>query len=90
MNSSEIKYSQVDKEGAAIVFAMKKFHQYLLGSHFQLIVDNKAIARIFHPEKQMLSVAANRLIRWSIIMTSYDYEIVYRKSELHSYADMLP
>ena len=37
MNSSEIKYSQADKEGAAIVFAMKKFHQYLLGRHFQLV-----------------------------------------------------
>ena len=60
-----------------------------LYSHFQLVVDNKAIARIFHPEKQMPSVAASRLIRWSIIMASYDYDINYRKSELHVNADML-
>ena len=75
LNSSELKYSQVDKEGAAIIFALKKFYQYLMGRHFQLVVDNKAIMRIFHPHKQMSSVAANRLMRRSIIMASYDYEI---------------
>ena len=89
LNSSERRYSQVDKEGAAVIFGLKKFQQYLLGRHFQLVVDNKAIARILPPENEMQGVAANRLTRWSIIMAMYDYEIMYRKSNLHANADML-
>ena len=27
-NKNEINYSQVDKEGASIIFALKKFNQY--------------------------------------------------------------
>ena len=59
LNSSERRYSQVDKGGAAVIFGLKKFQQYLLGRHFQLVVDNKAIARIFPPEKEMQGLAAN-------------------------------
>ena len=34
LNKNEINYSQVDKEGASIIFALKKFNQYLLGNNF--------------------------------------------------------
>ena len=34
LNISEAKYSQVDKEGVAVIFALKKCHQYLFGRHF--------------------------------------------------------
>ena len=43
LNKNEINYSQVDKEGASIIFAFKKFNQYLLGNNFTLTTDNKAI-----------------------------------------------
>jgi len=33
MSDTERKYSQVDKEGLAVVFSVKKFHQYLFGRH---------------------------------------------------------
>ena len=32
INTNQINYSQVDKEGASITFALKKFKQYLLGN----------------------------------------------------------
>ena len=38
-----VNYSQVDKEGESIIFALKKINQYLLGNNFTLTTDNKAI-----------------------------------------------
>ena len=89
LRGSELRYAQVDKEGAAVIFAVGKFQQYLMGRRFQLVVDNKAISRIFHPCKQMGSVAANRLSRWALTLTNLDFDIIYRKSEEHANADML-
>ena len=49
LNCNEINYSQVDKEGDAVIFAVKKFNQYILGRRFTIVTDNKAIKRIFDP-----------------------------------------
>ena len=38
---AEKKYSQLDKEGLAIVFGVKRFHQYLVGRHFTILSDHK-------------------------------------------------
>ena len=53
LNKSEINYSQVDKEEASIIFALKQFNQYLLGNHFILTTDKKAIKKIFDPKTEI-------------------------------------
>ena len=53
LNKHEMNYSQIDKEGAAVIFALKKFNQYLLGNHFTLTTDNKAIKKIFDPSTEL-------------------------------------
>ena len=37
LTSSEKRYSQLDREGLAIVYAVKYFHQYLYGRSFTII-----------------------------------------------------
>ena len=49
LNKHEVDYSQVDKEGLAVIFAVRKFKQYLLGRKFTITTDNRAICRIFNP-----------------------------------------
>ena len=75
MNKSEINYSQLDKEALAIIFGVKKFSQFLYGCHFNLRCDNQALCRIFGDKYDVPVLAASRLVRWSIIMSSYDYEM---------------
>ena len=54
LNKNEINYSQVDKEDASIIFALKKFNQYLLGNNFTLTTDNKTIKNIFDPRQRLI------------------------------------
>ena len=89
LNKNEINYSQVDKEGASIIFAFKKFNQYLLGNNFTLTTDNKAIKNIFDPKTEINSIAAGRLARWALLLTHYNYTPEFRKSNKHLNADML-
>ena len=61
LNKNEINYSKVEKEVASIIFALKKFNQYLLGNNFTLTIDDKAIKNIFDPKTEINSIAAGQL-----------------------------
>ena len=66
-----------------MVYALKQFHHYLLGRHFQLLTD--------HAPLQWLSALKmeGMLCRWALAMQEYDFEIVYRKGSLNTNADSL-
>ena len=85
----EINYSQVDKEGASTIFALKKFNQHLLGNNFTLTTNNKSIKNIFDPKTEINSIAAGRLARWALLLTQYNYTLEFRKSNKHLNVDML-
>ena len=87
LNKSEVGYSQIEKEALGIIFGVKKFHQYLLGRKFALYTDHKPLLSLFSPTKGLPKSSCNRLLRWSIILSGYDYEITYKRSIHHANAD---
>lgn len=80
LNIAEKKYSQIDKEALAIIFGIKKFHQFLFGRKFILRTDHKPLTSIFGSKKGIPLLAASRLQRWAIILTAYQYDIEYISS----------
>jgi hypothetical protein len=88
LSSSEKNWSQIEREACAIIFALKKFHQYLYCRPFTLVTDNKPLIAIFHPTKGIPQYSANRLRRWAIILSNYQYKIEYVRSDRNS-ADFL-
>ena len=44
LSSAERRYSQLEREGLAIVWSIKRLHKYLFGRKFILLTDNKPIS----------------------------------------------
>ena len=91
LSSAKKNYAQIEKEGLAIIFGIKKFHLYLYAreTKFILVTDHQPLTRIFGPKSGIPSLAAARMQRWALILSGYNYEIVYRSSKNNASADML-
>ena len=73
LSETEKKYSQLDKEALAIVFGVKKYHQYLYGRQFKLKTDHKSLTHIFSETKATPTMASGRIQRWALILGAYSY-----------------
>ena len=89
LSEAERKYAQVEKEALSLVFGVKKFHQYLYGRCFSLITDHKPLTAILGPKRGVPPLATARMQRWALLLSAYDYDIVYRPTTAHGNADGL-
>ena len=87
LNSAERNYSQLDKEGAAIMFALKKFHKQLYGRHFVITTDHLPLISLFSELKQVPTTASPRVQRWVITLRGYEYEIKFKSGKDNSNDD---
>ena len=89
LTESQRNYSQIQKEALAIVFGLKKFYQYLFGRKFVLVTDHRPLLALFGPGKDVPLMAANRLARWALMLSQFNYMIECRKTKDHANADAL-
>lgn len=89
LSSAEQNYSQICREGLAIIFGVQRFHEYVYGRHFILVSDCKPLCSIFGPKTGIPLMMAGRLQRWSIILSEYNYTIKCVKSKDNCLADCL-
>ena len=89
LSKSQRNYSQIQKEAMVIIFALKKFYQFLFGRKFILVTDHKPLIAMFGPHKGIPSLAVNRLARWALFLSQFEYDIEYRKTKDHANADAL-
>ena len=82
-------YSQLEKEGLAIIFAVKRFHSYLFGRHFTITSNHKPLCYLFKENSATPPLASAHIQRWELILGGYDYVIEYKPGESHSNADFL-
>ena len=86
---AERNYSQLDKEALAIIFAIKRYHQYLYGRHFEIKTDHKPLTHIFGESRGIPVMASGRLQRWALTLSAYDYSIQYIEGSKNANADAL-
>jgi len=89
LTDSQRNYSQIDKEALSIIYGAIKFRPYLYGRSFTLVTDHEPLVHIFSPEKNIPTLAAQRLQRWAITLRGYQYEIRYKPTDKHGNADGL-
>ena len=89
LNPAEKKYSQLEKEGLAIIFAVKKFHHYIYGHHFIIESDHKPLSFLFSELKGVPVLASSRIQRWSLTLSAYHYSIHYKSGKNLNNADAL-
>lgn len=84
LNKSEEKYSAIEKELLAVVWACKYFRPYLYGRKFILYTDHKPLTYGLN-----LKDTNNRLVHWRLSLSEFDYEIRYRPGKQNVVADSL-
>lgn len=87
--TAEKNYSQLETEGLAIVFEVKKFHQYLFGHRFTITSDHKPLQHIFKETSAIPPLASAHIQRWALLLGGYGYTISYKPGYQHANADML-
>ena len=79
LTAIEKKYLQLVKEVLAVVYSVKKFHQYIYGRQVELKTDHKPLIYIFNEEKGIPAMASGRVQRWALTLGAYNYTINFRK-----------
>ena len=78
LSKLERKYSQVELEALALIFAVEKFHMYVYGKKFKLYSDAKAIVFIYGG---MSHKSPARIERWGLRLLPYDFELIHTPGE---------
>ena len=86
---AEKKYAQLEKEGLAIVFGTKKFHNYLYGREFTIEYDHNPLFFLFSERKGIPHLASACIQRWALTLSAYTYTICYKAGREISNVDAL-
>lgn len=63
----EKKYSTIEKEAAAVLWACKKFHPYIVGARFQILSDHAPLKWLFAKQG-----ASGRIGRWQAHLLEFE------------------
>ena len=89
LSASECNYCQLEKEALAIIFDLKKFHEYLWGQHFTIITDHKPLLGLFAPNKSIPLMASGRITRWGLNLQTCQFTLIHRSGACLGTADTL-
>ena len=74
LNEAQRNYTTTEKELLAVVFALDKFHAYLVGS-FIVVFTNHSILKYLLTKQD----AKARLIRWILLLQEFNLHIKDKK-----------
>jgi hypothetical protein len=70
LSGAELRWSTIEKECYAIVYALKKFEHLIRDTHFTLRTDHKNLLYVN-------SAPNSKVARWKLMIQVYDFDIQY-------------
>ena len=84
LTETQQRYSTIEREAYAVVWAVEKLSFYLLGNHFIIETDHQPLSYLKSNSK-----SKDKLRRWEIMLSNFDFDIEYIKGEDNHMSDCL-
>jgi hypothetical protein len=84
LSTTKVNYTTTEREGLAMVYALQKFHHYLLGGHFKMFIDHSALKYLVNK-----AVLGGKICRWILLFQEYDFEIIVKPGKINKGPDHL-
>lgn len=84
LSKAERNYSAIERECLALVWAMRKFHPYVHGTHVTIYSDHNPLQALMSKRDPH-----HRLARWQMDLQGYNFKVVYRRGADNRDADAL-
>lgn len=84
LSDTETRYSTIEKELLAIIWATKHFRPYLYGQKFLIYTDHRPLAWL-----NSLKDPNSKLTRWRLRLQDFDFEVIYKNGKQNTNADAL-
>ncbi|CAK1598092.1 unnamed protein product [Parnassius mnemosyne] len=84
LSDTESRYSTIERELLAIIWAVKHFRPYLYGRKFTIYIDHRPLVWLYS-----LKEPNSKLTRWRLRLQEYDFDIVYKNGKQNINADAL-
>ena len=89
LTEAERRYAKIDRLALALLFGVRKFHQYLSGRAFTILTDHKPLVSLLGENRGVPLMASGRMQRWAITLSGYQYKLRYRPGTTNAVADAL-
>jgi len=92
LTGAERNYSTFEKEALAIIFGVKKFHQFFHRHSLTIKTNHKLLEGLLNEKKGIPALPAPRIQRWALNLSVYEYKM-YKAGQTNRNADglsMLP
>ena len=85
---NELRHFSIEKEDCVIVEAVRKWAHFSSERHFTIIADQRSVA-FMYSSPNYGKIKSEKIMRWRIQLSEYNFEIVYRAGKLNHVPDAL-
>ena len=79
LSFSQKNYMTIEREGLAMVYALQKFRNYLLGGHFKMFTNHSALKYLVNK-----SLLGGNICHWIILFQEFDFKVIVKPGCLNA------